>query len=119
MEVATEFNEGFPLPLVKKAVVSAVMVDGKPLLLDGHNNAGFSGGPVVRRWNGNEQSVIAVVSGYRYDRGKVRDENGNETSYTYDTNTGIIVAHNIQHAVELIAANPIGITSGSPNNAGS
>ena len=95
------------------------MVDGKPLLLDGHNNAGFSGGPVVRRLNGNEQSVIAVVSGYRYDRGRMRDENGNETSYTYDTNTGIIVAHNIRHAVELVASNPIGITSRTPINGAS
>lgn len=95
MEVATEMNAGFPLPLVKKAVVSAIMVDGGPLLLDGHNNAGFSGGPVVRRSDGNEQSVIAVVSGYRYDRGRVRDENGNETAYTYDTNTGIGPVRNL------------------------
>ena len=109
MEVQTELNAGFPLPLIKKAVVSAKMFGDKPILLDGHNNIGFSGGPVVRRGNSNEQTVIGVVSGYRFDRGRVRDENGNETSYTYDTNSGIIIAHEIRHALALIETNPVGI----------
>ena len=109
MEVKTTLNAGFPLPLIKKAGVSAIRFDGKPMLLDGHNNIGFSGGPVARRGNSNEQTVIGVVSGYRYDRSRVRDENGNETQYTYDTNTGIIVAHDIKHALALIEANPVGI----------
>ena len=109
MEVKTELNEGFPLPLVKKAVVSALGLEDAPMFLDGHNNIGFSGGPVARRGTEKEQTVIGVVSGYRYDRHKVRDENGNETSYTYDTNTGIVIAHDIRHALALIAKNPIGI----------
>ena len=109
MEVKTELNSGFPLPLVKKAVVSALgLVDG-PLLLDGHNNIGFSGGPVARRGTKENQTVIGVVSGYRYDRHQVLDENGKETSHTYDTNTGIIIAHDIRHALETITKNPIGI----------
>ena len=54
--------------------------------------------------------MIGVVSGYRYDRHKVRDENGNETPHTYDTNTGIIIAHDIRHALAIIATNPIGIS---------
>ena len=109
MEVETKLNAGFPLPLVKKAIVSAIEFEGAPLLLDGHNNVGFSGGPVARRGNRNEQTVIGVVSGYEADRSKILDENGNETSYTYDTNTGIIVAHDIRHALKLIEANPVGI----------
>ena len=109
MEAKTELNAGFPFPLVKKAVVSALGLEDVPMLLDGHNNIGFSGGPVARRGTKKEQTVIGVVSGYRYDRHKVRDENGNETSYTYDTNTGIVIAHNIRHALALIATNPIGI----------
>ena len=109
MEVKTELNAGFPLPLVKKAVVSALGLEDGPMLLDGHNNAGFSGGPVTRRGTKEEQTVIGVVSGYRYDRHKVLDANGNETSHTYDTNTGIIIAHDIRHALAIIAAHPIGI----------
>ena len=109
MEVKTDLNAGFPLPLVKKAVVSSLGLDGGPMLLDGHNNVGFSGGPVARRGTKGEQTVIGVVSGYRFDRHRVRDEHGKETSHTYDTNTGIIIAHEIRHALEIVGANPIGI----------
>ena len=111
MELKTALNAGFPLPLVKKAVVSALGLADGPILLDGHNNAGFSGGPVARRGTREEQTVIGVVSGYRYDRNKVRDEHGNETTHTYDTNTGIIIAHDIRHALAIIATNPIGISA--------
>ena len=109
MEVKTDLNAGFPLPLVKKAVVSSLGMDDGPLLLDGHNNAGFSGGPVARRGTKKKQTVIGVVSGYRFDRHRVRDENGNETPHTYDTNTGIIIAHDIRRALEIVAENPIGV----------
>ena len=109
MQMKTELNAGYPLPLVKKAVVSALGLEDNPMLLDGHNNVGFSGGPVARRGTKEEQTVIGVVSGYRYDRHKVRDENGDETSHTYDTNTGIIIAHDIRHVLGIIAAKPIGI----------
>lgn len=111
MNVKTDLNAGFPLPLVKKAVVSALGLEDGPMLLDGHNNAGFSGGPVARRGAKEEQTVIGVVSGYQYDRQRVRDENGNETSHTYDTNTGIIIAHDIRHALAIITTNPIGIST--------
>lgn len=42
-------NCGFPLPLVKGGIVSAfTQFNGaEAILLDGHNNSGFSGGPVV------------------------------------------------------------------------
>ena len=113
MEVETKLNAGFPLPLVKKAVVSAFGFEDGPMLLDGHNNIGFSGGPVARRGTKGGQTVIGVVSGYEAERQRVRDEDDNETPYTYYTNTGIIIAHNIRHALEIIEANPIGIpTSG-------
>ena len=113
MEVKTDLNAGFPLPLVKKAAVSALGLEDGPILLDGHNNPGFSGGPVARRRTKEEQTVIGVVSGYRFDRHNVRDANGDKTSYTYDTNTGIIIAHDIRHALAIIASNPIGIPFGS------
>ena len=112
MKVEERLNAGFPLPFVKKAVVSALGLGDSPMLLDGHNNPGFSGGPVVRRGTKEEQTVIGVVSGYQNDRRKVRDENDNETLHTYDTNTGIIIVHDIRHALEIIKMNPIGISVG-------
>ena len=110
MDVETDLNSDFPLPLVKKAVVSAIIGSGHGLiLLDGYNNRGFSGGPVVRRWSGVEQTVIGVVAAYRHETQRVYDENNKETSYTYRTNTGIALAYEIEHALEIIKKNPIGI----------
>ena len=108
MEVKMGLNAGFPLPLIKKAVISALGLEDGPILLDGHNNFGFSGGPVARRGTKEEQIVIGVVSGYRSDRQNVLDKHGNQTSNTYDTNTGIIIAHDIRHALAIIERNPIG-----------
>ena len=61
-------NRNFPLPLVKKAIVSLVAERGHYILLDGHNNPGFSGGPVVFHPNnrGNDFCVAGVVAGYRH-----------------------------------------------------
>ena len=42
-----ELNRNFPLPFVKKATFSASTPKLDILFLDGHNNPGFSGGPVV------------------------------------------------------------------------
>ncbi len=105
-------NGGFPLPLVKKAVVSALGIGNGPLFLDGHNNPGFSGGPVARRGSLAEQAVIGVVSGYQNARKAVLDVEDNEGPYTYDINTGIVVVCDIRHAIQLILDNPIGIPSG-------
>jgi hypothetical protein len=40
-------NLGFPISFVKKAILSALNIEDGILYLDGYNNPGFSGGPVV------------------------------------------------------------------------
>ena len=107
-----EINAGYPMPLVKKATVSALGIGDGPMLLDGHNNPGFSGGPVACRGSAKEQIVVGVVSGYRYDRQDVLDGADNRGPYTYDTNTGIVVAYDIRHVLRLIVDNQIGISTG-------
>lgn len=104
-------NARFPLPLVKKGVVSALDMGNGLILLDGHNNPGFSGGPVVRGGvrEGNKQVVIGVVSGYRSSRQTVLDNVGKKGPYTYDMNTGIVSVYDIRHVESLIDGNPIGI----------
>jgi len=104
----TKFFQSFPHPLLKKATISGFAEDPGPMYLDGHNNPGFSGGPIVRRWNGKEQIVVGVISAYRYDRNHVLDEHGNETPNVYDTNTGIIYAYDIRHICRIVESNPIG-----------
>jgi len=110
--VVGEANADFPFPLVKRACVSMLaMAPGSPryLLLDGHNNPGFSGGPVIYSPREQPQStmVAGVISGYRYAWDNVFLDN-RETNMMIRYNTGIITAYSIDYALELIRANPIG-----------
>jgi S1-C subfamily serine protease len=104
-------NGGFPFPLVKKAVLSASNFESNDvMLLDGLNNPGFSGGPVVFTKPGgarNDFSVAAVISAYRVSSIPV-NHGGIPTPLTVNENTGIIIAYSINHALELIKTNPIG-----------
>jgi S1-C subfamily serine protease len=67
-----EMNRNFPIPFVKKGVISSWLTDEngtKQVFLDGHNNPGFSGGPVVVPRFGTYENykVVAVVSAYRFE----------------------------------------------------
>lgn len=104
---SADLNAQFPIPLVKKGIISAFSGKDSPILLDGHNNPGFSGGPVVRCSKPNQ--VIGVISAYRSEWRQVLNESGGEGPYTYYTNTGIIVAYDAQKIQQLIEKNPIGI----------
>jgi S1-C subfamily serine protease len=111
IDVTSEINSLFPLPLVKKAIISSFEFRGNVLssmLLDGHNNPGFSGGPVFYSPPGTKESKVAgVISGYRYEWESVFIEQ-KKTELTYQSNTGIIVAWSINYALDIIRKNPIG-----------
>jgi hypothetical protein len=132
-------NGSFPVAFIKKAVMSASTNDhGATLLfLDGQNNPGFSGAPIVYRDLDKTDftfKLLGVVSGFRFDRnpvlkpveikpgeekpedmarGRIIKKNGHvyrlaETEELVDFNTGIIAGYSIQHALDLITKNPIG-----------
>ncbi len=107
-------EDGHPLPFVKKATVS--LLDEGIFLLDGHNNPGFSGGPVVFTQPGkNDYSVFAVISGYRAIKepvyiGDAPAYAGPNQPLVFRCNTGIIVTWAVDYAVELVRANPVGIS---------
>jgi S1-C subfamily serine protease len=66
-------NATFPIAFVKKAIMSASMNQNgaTTIFLDGHNNPGFSGGPIVYRDLDQSNFVFklaGVVAGYRFDR---------------------------------------------------
>ncbi|MET7141426.1 MULTISPECIES: S1 family peptidase [Xanthomonas] len=110
-EVPPELNGKYPLPFVKKAIVSAMVVaDGfETIFLDGLNNPGFSGGPVVFIPPGsNDFQVCSVVTSFRYVAEPVY-EGDSEHSLVYRANTGIIESTNIRIILELIKNNPIGL----------
>jgi hypothetical protein len=97
---------GYHLPFVKRATLSCFA--GDVYLLDGHNNPGFSGGPVVFGDPGRPPTKFgAVISGYKFAPEPVLVGNA-VTNLTYKYNTGIIVCYKIEIAMSLIHANPIG-----------
>ena len=99
-------DAGHPLPFVKRALFSCFA--GDLYLLDGHNNPGFSGSPVVFGRSGAPPNcVAAVVSGYHGLPEPVFLER-RKTALTYLHNTGIIITYKIETALALIRGNPIG-----------
>ena len=84
---------GIKFPLIKKAIISGfVKHDGVELmLLDGHNNLGFSGGPVVAyEETSKEMRMVGVISGYLPEPIDIKQKNG---TLSVMENSGIIVCY--------------------------
>lgn len=100
---AGDMNNSFPFPFVKKASFSAIQkgANGEVIFyFDGHNNPGFSGGPIVfKKQNSNDFQICSVVRGYVPQKGSMDTPLG-KASYT--ENSGIIVSYNIRHCREII-----------------
>ena len=111
----SKINRNFPLPFVKKAIISCfrslkpeTMMATDRIFLDGHNNPGFSGGPVVFKERGKkEYKVAAVISGHMH-RNEPVYQGKEKTNLEYQANTGIIISYSIEPAVAIIKSNPIG-----------
>ncbi len=84
------------LPLVKGCIFSGRDEIGH-YYLDGHNNPGFSGGPVVLCGNPSKPAIVGIIEGFHIG-------DTNHDSY----NSGIIIASRIEHALDLIEDNPAG-----------
>lgn len=113
-QVPAHVNREFPMPFVKKALVSAIcpMDDGgrEMLILDGHNNPGFSGGPVVYddKWEpGQPLRIAGVVSGYRFAPESVFGRGGPVDAYV-KANTGLMLCETIKRVLDLIELFPHG-----------
>ena len=103
--------EGRPLPLVKRGCLSAFAKganDESLLYLDGHNNPGFSGAPVVwREGQSTEFRVCGVVSGYK--QGAVSTPLGDSgAEIELLLNAGIVVCSSIRYAIDEIEKNSNG-----------
>jgi hypothetical protein len=94
-----------PVPLIKKGIISIVQKKEGAItvLIDGHNNPGFSGAPVVKMNNGIVE-LISVISGYKINEQKLFMEKA-ETDYYVKENTGIIVSYGFVHAREIMIRN--------------
>lgn len=104
-----EMNRGFPMPFVKKGIVS--FMSESQLFLDGYNNPGFSGGPVIFKPRGKQEYQIAgVVSGYKYRNAKVEQVRGVPVSAYVRENMGIVGCGSIKDAVDMIKSWPRGFS---------
>ena len=100
-------EEGYPLPLVKKGVMSAFA--GQEFLVDAHGNSGFSGGPLLFAPGGLglPTAIAAVVTDVNTWDEPVLD--GEEPSgLIFRENTGIMSTVMIEVALEIVRQNPIG-----------
>jgi len=102
-------HNGFPLPLAKYARLSTFPIENQPMWLDGHNNKGFSGGPLCFAPNGsNELKVAGVVTAYKPSLAEVVDEEGSESGQYALENSGFMLAWDVRYCRDIIKANPIG-----------
>jgi len=92
-----------PLPLIKKGIFSGVLMeDGQRIfLLDGHNNPGFSGGPVYYRTT-NSVFIAGVISSYSTNRSMLHDMKHQELPYYIAENSGIVRFIDIIYVLEII-----------------
>ena len=102
-------HHGFPLPLAKYARLSNLPQRDQPMWLDGHNNPGFSGAPLCFAPKENNELVVAgVVCAYMHSRGEVVSGRGEPAGLYVQENTGLMLAWDMAHCVEIIQSNPIG-----------
>jgi hypothetical protein len=93
------------VPFIKRGTMSAMDTTnprGVVLYIDGFNNPGFSGGPILF-WNFTTHviEIIGVVKGYRTDVARVV-VNGQAVDVPILVNSGILIGYSIEHAIEAI-----------------
>lgn len=92
-------------PFIKRGTMSAIDStdpDAVVFYIDGFNNEGFSGGPVVF-WSFEERKyeILGVVMGYRSDTAKI-SMNGVPANTNILVNSGILISYSISHAIDAI-----------------
>lgn len=97
------------LPFIKRGTMSAIDSSNPRAVvvyIDGFNNPGFSGGPIMY-WNfkKNAYRILGVVQGYREDSAKVL-VNGQHVDTNLLVNSGILVGYSVTHAIQAIKQEP-------------
>lgn len=117
-------STAYKMPYIKHCYISGMITQPVPMfVLDGINNPGFSGGPVLYD-TGPNQVVIGVISGYHTEPGEVHSiavptptasavpgttgPSRTKKENVVDLNSGIILAYMLDPAVDAIKKNPIG-----------
>ena len=117
--------KGLPTPFVKKGIVSFLSAKDGKLFIDGHNNPGFSGGPVIfQELFSSEKikwySIAGVISACRGEKKPLMRKGKVLKSVYVEENAGIIVAYDIRFAVDIIKSKskPLGFPVPPPISIG-
>lgn len=101
-----KMNNGFPLPFVKKAIISSFISGADnmtQIFLDGHNNPGFSGGPVVITNYGTDNKhrmrIVGVISAYLNEEKIIKTPLGD---FKNSENSGIVLSYAFDHVIEIL-----------------
>jgi len=102
--LGTQFSNA-EIPFIKRGTMSAIDASNHDAILfyiDGFNNPGFSGGPIIY-WDFNEHviKILGVVMGYQKESAKVM-VNGIEHDTAIMVNSGILVGYSIKHVFDAI-----------------
>jgi hypothetical protein len=107
-------NNNFPLALVKKGIISGSTTENGVhiIFLDGHNNPGFSGSPIIVKSNmDNKWHLIGVISAYRKQFNDLEDKKGNKyldnnkRVMEYHENSGIVIGIGLKHIIDILNKN--------------
>ncbi len=95
------------IPFIKSGILSAVMSfnpNAVVMFIDGHNNRGFSGGPVVfKNSGGNRFRVAGVVRGYKPEDLPIFDNKALVDKVVAKGNSGIVVSYSIENILDVIS----------------
>jgi hypothetical protein len=103
--LGSRWSNGGKAPFIKRGTMSAIDAtrpDAVVIYIDGFNNTGFSGGPIVY-WDFSQHAyrILGVVKGYKEDTAKVLI-NGEHVDTQLLVNSGILIAYSIDHAMKAI-----------------
>src|ERR1700732_1806157 len=103
----SRFSNG-QLPFIKRGTMSAIDAtdpNATVMYIDGFNNPGFSGGPIVY-WDFKSHAyrILGVVQGYKEDVARVL-VNGVHVETQLLVNSGILVGYSVTHAIQAIDQN--------------
>lgn len=97
-------SSGWQSPFVKRGCISAFVENNEIFYVDGSNNTGFSGGPVLVRDEKTAKGVcVGVISGYVKEHHKVHSTNNwyETTDYLAQANSGICIATSMNFVRQL------------------
>lgn len=97
------------IPFIKRGTISAINHNDPNAVIvyiDGFNNPGFSGGPILYcDFHKLAYGLLRVVNGYRADAAKIT-VHGQPVDADVLVNSGILIGYSIKRAVQAIDAKP-------------